>query len=291
MMSKRRLLQTCMFILNREPGLFMWPGLKRDIAPSWATTTVRANGNDRKIRSPFTPPNAPSKDIAADFATIPAKITFQQIVETVEEFVTGNRTLVEAIIMANEIEPGVSGPARVEPGEPWTPEKVAEITALFTIDQQRRVWMGSLEITELIRRHLEEEVASIAAAELSRQQPEAGGVSSIDLVSSPYGGVGGAGRKFWVNINAELVVYGATEPDATVTVGNRKIKLRPDGTFSFRFALPDGRYDLPVAATSGDKVETREARLQFSRDTQVPGQGGSAPAGSGLRKPSAENVH
>ena len=32
---------------------------------------------------------------------------------------------------------------------------------------------------------------------------------------------------------------GATEPDAAVTIGGRKIQLRKDGTFSFRFALPD----------------------------------------------------
>ena len=251
------------------------------------------HGNWRTVsisRSTFTPPDAPSQEIAAEFATIPAKVTFQQIVETVQEFVTENRSLVEAIILANQAEPDVTLPVRVEPGEAWTPEKIAEITALFTIDQQRRVWMGSLEITELIRRRLEEEVSSIAAAQLAREQPEMG-VSSAALVSSPYGGEGARKRKFWFNINAELVIYGATEPDATVTVADRKIKLRPDGSFSFRFALPDGRYDLPVAATSADREEKKEARLQFSRATDYRGEVSEHPQDSGLRKPSPENVH
>ena len=64
-------------------------------------------------------------------------------------------------------------------------------------------------------------------------------------------------RKFWLVVNTELIVYGATEPDAKVTVQNRPIKLRPDGTFSLRFALPDGKQVIPVQATSSDEVETR----------------------------------
>ena len=143
----------------------------------------------------------------------------------------------------------------------------------------------------IVRRRLEKEAGSISAAQLAReQQPELGAVSSAALISSPYGGEIAGRRKFWFNINAELVIYGATEPDAAVSVGDRKIKLRPDGTFSFRFALPDGRYDLPVVATSSDKVETKEARLQFSRSTEYRGEVAAHPQDPGLRKPSAENV-
>ncbi|MEB3212315.1 MAG: DUF4912 domain-containing protein, partial [Leptolyngbyaceae bacterium] len=36
-------------------------------------------------------------------------------------------------------------------------------------------------------------------------------------------------RQFWLVADAELIVYGATEPDATVTIGGRPIKLNPDG--------------------------------------------------------------
>ena len=64
-------------------------------------------------------------------------------------------------------------------------------------------------------------------------------------------------RKFWLVVNTELIVYGATEPDAKVTVQGKEIKLRPDGTFSLRFALPDGKQTIPVKATSSDKEEER----------------------------------
>ncbi|MCK4537485.1 MAG: DUF4912 domain-containing protein [Candidatus Krumholzibacteria bacterium] len=64
------------------------------------------------------------------------------------------------------------------------------------------------------------------------------------------------GFRLWVA--AELILYGATEPDARVTIQGKEIKLRGDGTFSARFALPDGTIDIPVVAVSGDKVEERE---------------------------------
>jgi hypothetical protein len=65
-------------------------------------------------------------------------------------------------------------------------------------------------------------------------------------ISSPVGPFEAGGRPegFWFNINAELIVYGATEPTARVTVGGRPLRLRPDGTFSCRFSLPDGEYEL-----------------------------------------------
>jgi len=63
-------------------------------------------------------------------------------------------------------------------------------------------------------------------------------------------------RQFWLIVNTELIVYGATEPDAKVTVQGKEIKLRSDGTFSLRFALPDGKQVIPVAGTSADGIDT-----------------------------------
>jgi hypothetical protein len=82
-----------------------------------------------------------------------------------------------------------------------------------------------------------------------------------------------------------LIIYGATEPDATVTIGDRQIKLRPDGTFSFRFALPDGEYSLPAAARSADGEETRHAHLKFKRNTAYRGEVGAHPQDKRLQPP------
>jgi hypothetical protein len=87
-----------------------------------------------------------------------------------------------------------------------------------------------------------------------------------------------------------LIVYGATEPDARVTIADRLVKLRPDGTFSFRFALPDGRYDLPAQAASADGHEVREALLEFSRSTEYHGHVEPHPQDERLRTPRAENI-
>jgi len=65
-------------------------------------------------------------------------------------------------------------------------------------------------------------------------------------------------RKFFFELNTELIVYGRTEPDASVWWEDRPVPLRSDGTFSMRMALPDGRIPLSFQAMSGDKVETRE---------------------------------
>jgi len=74
-------------------------------------------------------------------------------------------------------------------------------------------------------------------------------------------------RKFFFEIGAELIVYGRTEPDAEVRLGDKKVDLRPDGTFSMRLALPDGKIDLPFTATSNDKVETKRITTKVERNT------------------------
>ncbi len=75
-------------------------------------------------------------------------------------------------------------------------------------------------------------------------------------------------RKFWLVVDCELIVYGATEPDAKVSVQGKEIKLRPDGTFTLRYALPDGKQVIPVKAISSDEIEERVITPIVSRETQ-----------------------
>jgi hypothetical protein len=170
------------------------------------------------------------------------------------------------------------------PAGQWTPEQERALAEIVTMDKVRRVWIGSLEITELIRRQLAREISSAGVAQFSL--PTSPGVSSI---SSPFGGEQRP-KSFWFNVNAELILYGATEPEATVTIGGRTIKLRPDGTFSYRFALPDGQYELPAVATSADSSDTHQADLQFSRSTEYSGEVGAHTQDSALKVPAVANV-
>ncbi|MFM7221174.1 MAG: DUF4912 domain-containing protein [Nodosilinea sp.] len=74
-------------------------------------------------------------------------------------------------------------------------------------------------------------------------------------------------RKFWLIADAELIVYGATEPDATVTIGGKPIKLNPDGTFRFQMSFQDGNIDYPIMAVAADGEQTRSIHMTFDRAT------------------------
>jgi len=85
---------------------------------------------------------------------------------------------------------------------------------------------------------------------------------SSGQVSSGSGGMAvaqpGKRRQFWAELHTELIVYGATEPTARVTLGGVPIQLTPEGTFSLRFYLKDGSHSIPFVATSEDGVDTIE---------------------------------
>ncbi|MBN3871297.1 DUF4912 domain-containing protein [Nostoc sp. JL33] len=74
-------------------------------------------------------------------------------------------------------------------------------------------------------------------------------------------------RQFWLIADAELIVYGATEPDATVSIGGRPIKLNPDGTFRFQMSFQDGLIDYPILAVAADGEQTRSIQMKFNRET------------------------
>jgi hypothetical protein len=74
-------------------------------------------------------------------------------------------------------------------------------------------------------------------------------------------------RKFWLLADAELIIYGATEPDATVTIAGRPVRLNPDGTFRFHMSFQDGLIDFPILAVAVDGEQTRSVHLKFTRET------------------------
>ncbi len=74
-------------------------------------------------------------------------------------------------------------------------------------------------------------------------------------------------RQFWLIADAELIVYGATEPDATVSIGGRQIKLNSDGTFRFQMSFQDGNIDYPIVAVAKDGEQQRSIHMTFDRET------------------------
>ncbi len=74
-------------------------------------------------------------------------------------------------------------------------------------------------------------------------------------------------RQFWLVADAELIVYGATEPDATVTIGGNPITLNPDGTFRYQMSFQDGLIDYPILAVAADGEQNRSIHMKFTRET------------------------
>ncbi len=84
-----------------------------------------------------------------------------------------------------------------------------------------------------------------------------------------------APREFFMHLNAEVIFYGGTHPDAKVTIDRKPVALRPDGTFRYHFVFPDGEFEIPIVATSPDGVETRRGVLRFERATARQGDIGA----------------
>jgi hypothetical protein len=127
----------------------------------------------------------------------------------------------------------------------WEFEKVYALSGGFDAGA------GSLELKQMMEKALGAEISS--------------GAPGSFAISSP---VRRARRAFWFRLGTELIVYGATEPDAKVTLQGRPIRLRPDGTFSVRLALPDGKQVIPAVAESRDGVEKRTVTPVVTKKTE-----------------------
>ncbi|HEY1173165.1 MAG TPA: DUF4912 domain-containing protein [Verrucomicrobiae bacterium] len=236
------------------------------------------------------PPDSLSEDTSVRFTELPVEVPFMDLIETVKQELKGNLPLVEALEQLREAGNQALPKAKELAKGVWTAAQEKALAKVVSMDSVRRIWIGSLEITELIRRKLSEELASAAAAEFSKPDKSGlGSLGGLSSVSSPFGGME-ANKGFWFNVNAELIIYGATEPTAEVTIGGKVIKLRPDGSFSYRFALPDGHYDLPAVAVSADRSEARSAELKFSRSTSYHGDVGTHPQDPKLQPPTPDAV-
>lgn len=235
-----------------------------------------------------TPPETISTEATPEFATIPPEIPFAEIRAMAGPAGREPRPLAR---VAEELRR--AGHPRFQPSPPpsapLTPEQARVLEELISPAAMPWTTGGSLEITEAVRARALERGPAEAAGEKPAEVPTSPAGAPWN-VSSPTGGEAAQAPGFWLNVNAELIVYGATDPGASVSVGDRPVALRPDGTFSCRFALPDGQYELPVVAVSPDRTETRAATLRFSRATGAHGQVGAQPGDPNLKPPGSQNA-
>ena len=76
-------------------------------------------------------------------------------------------------------------------------------------------------------------------------------------------------REFQFDVDAEMIIYGTTHPDAHVQMSGEPVKVREDGSFTVRMSMPDRRQVIPIVAASNDGIEQRTVVLAIERNTKV----------------------
>jgi hypothetical protein len=110
-------------------------------------------------RETTTPSNEVSPDATTRFVTIPLEFPFSELMNLIRRRVRKGERLADALHRLEMA--GFPFPFKVEVMfGPWTAEQSAELERLLSGDILRRIRMGSFEITEWLRRRLQEELGS-----------------------------------------------------------------------------------------------------------------------------------
>jgi hypothetical protein len=219
-----------------------------------------------------TPPDSLAEETATNFATVPLHLSFEKMLELVQRRMEEGESLLEAVARLTDEGRKIVFQAGKAPT--WTDEQRALLAALLGNSLLDSMGLGSAELDQLLRKQLLERLHSERASGFALE------LSEIS-VSSLFSGVGASWsaqpfsvkreRGFFMHVNAEIIFYGGTHPDATVWVDGKEIKLSPDGTFRYHFKLPDGDFAIPIIAQSPDHAERRAATLSFVRTTEKQG--------------------
>jgi hypothetical protein len=246
-----------------------------------------------RSREAATPPDALAEENQPiEFATAPAELTFEQLLELVRGQMAEGESLLCAVARITG-----AGDIRFRAGEPptWSEEQRQLLAALLGQSLIDRMGLGSAELDELLRKTLLEKLHSEAASGFGAAWQRAMGFGGESSLFSGFGAWSGitswetgaswsaqpfsvrAERGFFMHVNAEVIFYGGTHPDATVWIDGKQTPLRPDGTFRYHFRLPDGDWRIPIVAESPDKIEQRSATLTFQRTTTRKGDVADTP--------------
>jgi hypothetical protein len=229
-----------------------------------------------------TPPEGLAEEQPPTFATAPNKFSFEELLELVKGQMAEGESLLEAVARITD-----SSVIAFRAGQPptWTDEQRRILAALVGGAMIDQMGLGSAQIDDLLRKvimeRLHSENASGFAAVWQRALYAPFAESSLfsGITSWSVGASWSAQpfsvrqeRGFFMHVNAEIIFYGGTHPDAAVTIDGKRIQLNPDGTFRYHFRLPDGDWRIPIVAESPDKVEQRSATLSFERATTRTGE-------------------
>ena len=208
-----------------------------------------------------TPRDTLSPNTDARFVTIPFNVSFRELYDLVAAQAQPGEELAETLARLQRTDFELPFQARVP--RDLTEKESGELLEYLGDEEIRRRMVGSFEITEILKKRFETMVSS------GQWASSAG--AWVTSVSSPFGASFGRERGFHMHVNAELIIYGGTEPNAKVRIDGQDITLSKDGTFHYHFVFPDGQFHIPIDAASADGVEKRSALLSFLRLTELEG--------------------
>lgn len=221
----------------------------------------------------------PSDTLAPDtqepaFASVPQTLTFEKLTELVHQHMSAGESLLEAIARITQ-----EGHVSIQRGHipVWTEEQKRLLALLLGQSLIDTIGLGSEEIDRLLRQSLQEKLHSEVSSGLAARLAAAFGAAPSSLFSplgaswstQPFGGA--RAREFFMHLNAEIIFYGGTAPDASLHINGQPVDLAPNGTFRFHFTLPDGDFEIPIVAAAADGLEQRSGTLRFTRNTRRTG--------------------
>jgi hypothetical protein len=143
--------------------------------------------------------------------------------------------------------------ASIEPTDSGLHERLYQTAT----SQWRRIGRGSEAFHDL-------EAAGLDTSELNAS---GAGIWASGRSASGIGGVAPRQRSFWLVADAELIVYGATDPSARLSIGGEEVPLSADGTFRIQVPFRDGQQLYPIEAVASDGEQKRSITLEFQRST------------------------
>lgn len=147
--------------------------------------------------------------------------------------------------------------------EQWALLQV-EFEKLLKFSGVNKIGLSSFDIAKLMRERWEE----IVSISLPSSHSNISSSSSMSFFAQQEKQIPQKDKKFWLRADTEIIINGATEPDASLTLKGQPIKLSADGTFSVRFYLPNGEDKYTIEAVSSDGTMKKSITFEISKKTK-----------------------
>lgn len=123
-----------------------------------------------------------------------------------------------------------------------------EFERLMEISGIKHIGRSSFDITKLMKERWEEivSISSLFAASKVPEKAQVEGKEKMDL---------------WLEAHVDVVIYGATDPLARLTVNGESVKMDNEGRFTMRMVFPPGKREFNIESKLGDLKKSITIKL------------------------------